>query len=859
MKQILNHLKLYSMKTLKFSFSIALFLLVAGWLQATTVGPFTFTPTNSGGYMQGHAQINGIPGVAGDIIAAFRPGGMCVGAAELIISQGVGYINFVIYGDDNTGNNNGMLPGELFYLKLYDASEDLIIDYGQGLSGWANTNFAPMPGYNNPNVVYNFLSATLSVDPANRNVSSGAGSTTFTITSNTSWTVSDNAAWLTVSPTSGSNNGTLTASFTQNTNPANRVATITIEGTGIANPVTVTVTQESPKNLTISPRERKVASTSGSTTFTLTSNTTWTVSDNVSWLAVSPSSGSNNATLNVTYTANSVNTIRSARIIAVGADVPNDTVWVHQYPIIRTLTVSSQNPSVGVPITVSPADTSGNTNGVTQFQRRYFNNTSVTLSAPASASGNVFEKWLKNGTDFSTNSSITFNITANDNYSAFYTQPGIPIVTIPDTTVLQNTVLELPVYVTDVSGKGIISFQFDISFNQTVIVPADPFVVTTGTLSGATGWTVMANPNNPGHLTVGGFGANSLTGAGKMIKLNFDAIGNLGEQTSVNFTSFEFNNGIPPVTLVHGNVTIQPKVCGDADENGVIQAYDAALTLQHAIGLITLPPQGEINADVNEDGEVTAFDAALILREAIGLPMPAGVATCFDDKNGFAGELPKSYKFNAKIHKLDQSGLTTTAEIKLFGIEEQGKVYAVSFDIVSPYASIQSFSMPDLPDGYIMFSNPVNATTTRIAVINPHGVMTNDISIILRLNSLPDGVQINLLNINLNNQSMPDINLSGNNVFAYHQNDRLKAFPNPFNISTTIEYVVPEDSFVKLEILDQLGRTIKTLVSNNQEAGFYSVIWNGESNTGVTMKQGWYIIKFTSNDFVDQIKVTLIY
>jgi hypothetical protein len=848
------------MKTLKFSLSVVLFLFIAGWLQAqTTVGPFTFTPTNSGGTMQGQAQINGIPSVAGDIIAAFRPNGMCVGAAPLTIYQGVGYINFVIYGDDNTGNDNGMLPGELFYLKLYDASEDLIIEYGEGLSSWSNTNFAPMPGFNNPSVVYNFLSASLSVEPANRSVSSAAGSTTFTITSNTTWTVSDNAAWLTVSPVSGSNNGTITAYFTQNTNPANRVATITITGAGITNPETVTVTQSSPKNLSISPRERKVSSTSGSTTFTLTSNTNWTVSDNVSWLAVSPASGSSNSTLTAVYSSNSSSSIRSARIIAVGEDVPNDTVWVRQYPIIRTLTVGSQDPSGGVPITVSPADTSGGTNGVTQFTRRYFNNTSVTLTAPPTASSNLFEKWLKNGIDFSTNQSITFNILANANYTAVYKQPDDVIITIPDTTVLQNTVLELPVYVSDVTGKGIISFQFDITFDQTVIVPADPFVITTGTLSGTADWTVMANPNNPGQLTVGGFGTNSLAGAGKLIKLKFDAIGDLGTQSPVNFTSFEFNDGNPPVTLINGSVTIQPKVCGDADENGVVQAYDAALALQHAIGLIILPPQGEINADVNEDGVVTAFDAALILRHAIGLPMPAGIETCFDVKNGFADELPESYKFNAKINKLDHSELTTTAEINLYGIEELGKVYAVSFDVVSPWASIQNFSMLDLPDGYIMYSNPVSATTSRIAIINPYGVLTKDMSIILRLNSLQDGAHIVISNIILNDQNIPDITLTGNKTFTRLHDERLKAFPNPFNTSTTIEYLVDEDSFVKLVILDQLGRTIKTLVSQNQETGYYSIIWNGENANGATMKQGWYIIKLTSNASVDQIKVNLIY
>ena len=144
------------MKTLKIQALIAMMLILTGWLQAqTTVGPFTFYPTNMGGTMQGQAQIDGIPAVEGDIIAAFNPGDTCVGAAELTIYGGLAYINFVIYGDD--GDGYGMNPGEDFDLKLYDASAGETIEYGVGLSGWYNSFFSPMTGYDDIGVVYNFV------------------------------------------------------------------------------------------------------------------------------------------------------------------------------------------------------------------------------------------------------------------------------------------------------------------------------------------------------------------------------------------------------------------------------------------------------------------------------------------------------------------------------------------------------------------------------------------------------------------------------------------------------------------------------------------------------------------------------
>ena len=58
---------------------------------------------------------------------------------------------------------------------------------------------------------------------------------------------------------------------------------------------------------------------------------------------------------------------------------------------------------------------------------------------------------------------------------------------------------------------------------------------------------------------------------------------------------------------------------GDVDGNGEIQSYDASLTLQAAVGLITLTTDQFIAADVDGNGELQTYDAALILQYATGL------------------------------------------------------------------------------------------------------------------------------------------------------------------------------------------------------------------------------------------------
>ena len=52
-------------------------------------------------------------------------------------------------------------------------------------------------------------------------------------------------------------------------------------------------------------------------------------------------------------------------------------------------------------------------------------------------------------------------------------------------------------------------------------------------------------------------------------------------------------------------------------------------------------------------------------------------------------------------------------------------------------------------------------------------------------------------------------------------------YPNPFNPTTTISYDLPEQSQITLGIYDLLGKQIKTLVNQSQDAGRQIVMWDG--------------------------------
>ncbi|MCK4680294.1 T9SS type A sorting domain-containing protein, partial [bacterium] len=57
--------------------------------------------------------------------------------------------------------------------------------------------------------------------------------------------------------------------------------------------------------------------------------------------------------------------------------------------------------------------------------------------------------------------------------------------------------------------------------------------------------------------------------------------------------------------------------------------------------------------------------------------------------------------------------------------------------------------------------------------------------------------------------------------YALHQNH-----PNPFNPVTTIQYELPRDCHVKLDVCNIAGQRVTTLVDSPREAGIWSATWD---------------------------------
>jgi len=87
-----------------------------------------------------------------------------------------------------------------------------------------------------------------------------------------------------------------------------------------------------------------------------------------------------------------------------------------------------------------------------------------------------------------------------------------------------------------------------------------------------------------------------------------------------------------------------------------------------------------------------------------------------------------------------------------------------------------------------------------------------------------------------------------NKSFFLQQN-----YPNPFNPNTVISYQLAVSSFAKLKVYDILGNEISTLVSEKQNAGSYSVEFDGSNYSS-----GIYYYKLEAGNFTEVRKMILL-
>jgi hypothetical protein len=294
---------------------------------------------------------------------------------------------------------------------------------------------------------------------------------------------------------------------------------------------------------------------------------------------------------------------------------------------------------------------------------------------------------------------------------------------------------------------------------------------------------------------------------------------------------------------------------GDVNGNGV-DPGDATSILRIIVGLDPEPAPGTdafYGADANADGTISPIDASWVLYYLVNDEYP-----------------------NHTLPKVSVSSTIAFGKISENTVENKGQVIDLplvltkSGGVISAYVDLHidnsvadvQYVNAKLPEGSSMLYN-YKHSALKIAIAGIHEMADGtiihvgislkenearlEVSGIAKLNDNPD--------IALENVSIREIPTS----FAIQNN-----YPNPFNPTTTIKYQIPENAHVRLVVYNTLGQRVRTIVDQPQEAGYYSVEWDGRNNYGESVSSGIYVYRISAmrdgqaGSFVASKKMNLI-
>ena len=293
---------------------------------------------------------------------------------------------------------------------------------------------------------------------------------------------------------------------------------------------------------------------------------------------------------------------------------------------------------------------------------------------------------------------------------------------------------------------------------------------------------------------------------------------------------------------------------GDITGDGSVSAFDASAALSHSVGITVLTDTVAIWAgDVSGNGQVTAYDASLILQ------FVAGIITTFPSNGAVTGDDAAGLSKSTSTGSILWGEPQTNAEVVTFPVKLADAVGVTSMQFTlkvdQSAASIEGISA-NLPEDWTMLYKVSNGELT-VAMAGVTPLASGDVGVVsfkmksreARLNIRGEGF------VNENTSSalaVAEVAMIPTE-FALQQN-----YPNPFNPSTTIKYQIPQDHQVNLVIYNLQGQKIRTLVAEQQKAGFYSVQWDGRNDVGQNVATGMYLYRVQAGSFVASHKMLLI-
>jgi hypothetical protein len=733
---------------------------------------------------------------------------------------------------------------------------------------------------------------SLSVSPTSVSVAAAANSTgTFNITSNTSWTVSSNQTWLTVSPTSGSNNGTVTVTAQQNTGTSTRSATVTVSGTGVSSQA-VTVTQAAggtAPTLSVSPTSLSIAAAANSTgTFSVTSNTSWSVSSNQTWLTASPASGSNNATVTVTAQQNTNTSSRTATVTVSATGVSSQTVAITQAGAGGgTAIIVLGSWSTGTAHTKESG-----TNRALIFIAHGESTTTMNLSAVTyggqamtkvvdynynAASGYAYAAaFLLAESGVTAASSSTFNVTWSG------TAPGSAGYS---SVFLGNVDQATPTGATGTGGRT----SNPVTTSSSLATVSGDMVILAATCGNAGSYTLNngfteGNDQQISGTVTGVTGHKAATGANETPSATYSST--INRQMIIGLVVKAGTGGGPTLSVSPASVS----VAAAANSTGTfsVTSNTSWTVTDNQSWLTVSPASGSNNATVT----ITAQENTGASRQATVTVSASGVTSqtvtvtqaaaavssvninCGGSANG--GFVADQYYSGGSTYTnsatINVSQITSNPPpAAIFNTERYGVMtYTIpNFGAGSAQTVMLYFAETYLSgSGQRSFNVSINGSTVlsnfdiyaaaggqNRAIAQSFNTTANSSGqIVIQFTAITQNPKINGISVAAGGLSKDASieNGSANQRVIPSDYSLDQCYPNPFNPSTSISFGIPEDAFVSLKVYNALGQEIAELAGREYSAGRHSVTFNASD-----LASGVYYYAMKAGNFVKVQKMIL--
>ena len=316
-----------------------------------------------------------------------------------------------------------------------------------------------------------------------------------------------------------------------------------------------------------------------------------------------------------------------------------------------------------------------------------------------------------------------------------------------------------------------------------------------------------------------------------------------------------------------------------------VNAADALLILRHFTGSQPLAGLRLTAADVDGSGFVNATDGLVTLKRFAGIgnnfangdwafENPSVVVAgnenlvvnfkglLYGDVNG--DYVPGITKYEPTMF-LENQGIQLVNEDQIvqlpIRISQSLDFAALSLVLDFPANNIEILGAEAAYDNQTLVYNVLNGQL-RLGwyTLQPKTFSANDVVVTLTVklknfaatqslgfelnpeSSLADYNGVKILNKSLTIPSLVD----GKQGFSLNQN-----VPNPFNNTTQITYTMPDDGYVKLELLDVVGKQISVLQEGQESAGIHNYTFSGNS-----LSNGVYFYRMTVNTESQQYSQT---